>query len=949
MLTARAEADKKRAALIEKIRAKNAGVDEVDAPTPLPEDTAPISERNGAAQPIVIEKAQTAFVPFRIEPKLLDNIHILDKAGRLEIPHIARVLVSTLLQTKETAPVCILLPSTEYVAQFTAILASLECLASEFQAAREEFIDRFLKPGTKVRALPEGNVFVVGNRCVMSGIDGIFLHYTDKQTSNTHGRRLVPIEQLLRFEPTTRKLPISRASIKLSKPLPSKVDELAGTAALGNSMLYRTRVVLVGARSQFERSLELTILVGGKTQESTPGSLSASFAWGTFDAAGKPVVLSPSGSAGNPLVAISRDFIDLESASLGKDVEPGSQVVITDRLDLVLRSMDLANRVAARQRLLLLAEARKRIEIDPLLRHGWKVWEPQPWELLKPVKIDIHPTNIGVPGVDRIQRSSYAEQRPSIGYMEKRSSALSAAYRGLSDLGSLLTGEIADFDERMQESLQNITGLFFQAANWLSLPVDESLEAFNSSLRKLNADQNYIERYLGYKAGAALGAYTSAIDLFLLGCSETALTPKGQAILDLAQNASRHREFNQVFVTGARKSREEADRFFAAQGIPIGCRLVSELTDGDDFPSAVVFSVMRRDIFAKLIDPWPSKNIVFAGYDFEVDAYKQRLRWRETRKKKLELAPETRTSLTSYATGDFAPGAAHPTAPPLPIEKSDTERSVEAFDSVAASGQWDWSRRITIPRTAPGEPTQDASVVRFVGRSWMPMTEDHRPLRLLQTGSDRTRSGVENTDLVDLHAGARIIVREGGERDVIRAIAEDACGEEKYEFLRQRAALWRTALKSGGSDAPQVAKKLANSGIRRHIATIRAWLSNSTLIGPRSDDDVLAIAEAFPLPGKGPSDWKACTEAISELRGLHLSAGMRLTDNLVARCGRMLFEPADSEIAVHFELGIVWILEVADVDKSARKCPNSIVNRLQWMDQSWRERVLKDSVEAGVA
>ena len=346
-----------------------------------------------------------------------------------------------------------------------------------------------MKPGTKVRALPEGNVFVVGDRCVMSGIDGIFLHYTDKHTSNTHGRRLVPLDQLFRFEPTTRKLPVSRSSIKLSKPTLSRVDELAGSCAFGNSMLYRTRVVLVGARAQFERALDLVVLGGRKTGDGNPGSLSASFAWGTFDDAGKPVVISPSGSAGNPLVAISRDFIDLEMPSLGKDTESGSQLVITDRFDLVLRSMGLANRVGARQRLLLVTEARKRTEIEPLVLHGWKVWEPQPWELLKPVKIDARPINIGVPGVDRIQRSSYAEQRPSLGYMGKRSSPLSTAYRGLSELGSLLTGEVADFDERMQESLENITGLFFQAASWLSPPIEESLEEFDSSLGILKADQ----------------------------------------------------------------------------------------------------------------------------------------------------------------------------------------------------------------------------------------------------------------------------------------------------------------------------------------------------------------------------------------------------------------------------------------------------------------------------
>ena len=137
--------------------------------------------------------------------------------------------------------------------------------------------------------------------------------------------------------------------------------------------------------------------------------------------------------------------------------------------------------------------------------------------------------------------------------------------------------------------------------------------------------------------------------------------------------------------------------------------------------------------------------------------YKQRLRWRALRKRTLELAPEARTSLTSYATDHFASGTAP--ASPLAIERPDTERNLETFDPVAASAEWDWSRRITIPRTDPGEPTQDATVVRFVGRSWMPMTEDHRPLRLLQTGNDRTRSGVENVNLIDLHPGTRIIVK----------------------------------------------------------------------------------------------------------------------------------------------------------------------------------------------
>jgi hypothetical protein len=267
MLDGRAEANKRRALLVERLRKQNEVTGKTNSIAPEAVAAVSINKPNGGAQPIVT-KADAASSKFRIEPKLLDDIFVLGESGRLEIPHIVRLLVSTLLQTNETAPVCILLPSTEYVAQFVAILTALECFASDFPAARDAFICQFMKPGIKVRALPEGNVFVVGDRCAMNGIDGVFLHYTGKQTSSTHGRHLIPLGQLFRYEPTTRKLPVSRSSTKLSKPKLTRVDDLAGTGAFGNSMLYRTRVVLVGARAQFERALALVVLGGRKEEES---------------------------------------------------------------------------------------------------------------------------------------------------------------------------------------------------------------------------------------------------------------------------------------------------------------------------------------------------------------------------------------------------------------------------------------------------------------------------------------------------------------------------------------------------------------------------------------------------------------------------------------------------------------------------------------------------------
>ena len=69
---------------------------------------------------------------------------------------------------------------------------------------------------------------------------------------------------------------------------------------------------------------------------------------------------------------------------------------------------------------------------------------------------------------------------------------------------------------------------------------------------------------------------------------------------------------------------------------------------------------------------------------------------------------------------------------------------------------------------------------------------------------------------------------------------------------------------------------------------------------------MIAIASAFPLRGNSPVRLAGLLrEAIDELRSLHLSAGSHLTELLISisGCGRMLFEPSDTELAVDLGIG----------------------------------------------
>ncbi|MCK1480543.1 ATP-binding protein [Bradyrhizobium sp. 197] len=869
----------------------------------------------------------------RIDPTLLDSVFIENGGQHLPIPHIARLVVSTALQTKATDPICIILPSTEHVAQFTAILTSLQCLASDFSDNQKHFVDRYFKPGSSVRILPDGNVFVVGEKSTGLGIDGIFLGFTEKETLIGDGRRLTSNGELFRYEPTTRQLPKSKRSIKFNDPERTKVDELAGVRTFGNSGLNKNRIILVGSQKEFGRVLDgLSLVSQDPNQVRKP--LADKFAWGNFDENGQPFALYPEGSGGAPLVAIARDLAELERASLHADVEAGSQIVLTDRLEHVLKNLDLANRVGERQRLILFADGRKRADALNLRKNGWKVWEPQPWELLSPVEV-ADPTKTGLLGFDRIQHSASAERRPSLAYLPKSARALSSAYELLGKLGEILGAESAVDDLRMQASMETVREIFFSVANWLSVPPSAQLAECSASLQHLRGEQTYVARYLGPDAGSAVGAFADAIESFVTSPRRGGITPKGDALLELARNAALNPTLKQVLVTGSRQSREEADAFLATNNIDLQCKLATELTDGDEFLSAISFSILRRDMFEKFIDPWPSKEIVLAGYDFEVELYKRRLRARGSQKKRLELNPDVRTSLTSLPATSF--GSPTPATDADLLPDAILDQQSEPFEQFSRLGKSDAPRPIRID-VSSNEQTEDAHIVRFVGQSWMPMAVDYRPVCLVQGGSEGRKSGVEHIEISDLRPGMRIIVREGGEKDVIKAVAQDICGDEKYDRLWKRASLWRDALKSGDSDPSRVARRLQDSGVRRHIVTLRSWVTNPSLIGPRSDDDVLAIAKAFPIEGQSSADWKGCCEAISELRGLHLSAGTRLADHLVTRCGRMLLEPTETETAVEFQLGTVWILEVADVEPATRSAPSGLINRLQWLNNAWQAR-----------
>lgn len=874
----------------------------------IDEPEAPVLTRRRLSLPLVT----TDKVMFRAQEELI------------AAPHLLKMLLSTVLATNVRAPICIVLPSAERVPETVAILAALECLAADLHETRAAFIEG-LVAGTKVRLYPGGEVFEIA---AVLPDKSLRLLMMDKGTYASNGTRFATGEHAFWFEPTTRHLPLGTQFTKFAKAPPNGLDLIVGSQVFGNSGLVRTRVLMAGARAEFERTLEALPIISRETANVVP--VRNVFQFGGVDDGGEPYVVEPSGSAGHPMVAIERDMLDLERACLAPRVEAGSRVVITDRIDMLMRDLDLAGRIAERQRLVVFAEARRRSEVEPLAARGWTVWEPAAHEILGPVGTNTG--RIGCEGIDASVRGAAAELLRSPGFVSCKAPALKQADAALAILGEHLGDESVEHEPWVEELLDTAQGLFFAAAGWLAAPDGEALEATLIAIERVRRAADRVERHLGAGAAVTVLELTDAIEAFRNLTSPGAVTAKGEQVLRLARTAS-ETSFRQVFVTGNRQSREEADAFFQHQGLPTRCVAVRDLRGVGDASSVVAFSVMRRNLFERLVDPWPSGSTLFVGYDFENDCHRRRLARRHASRLRLQLSETGRSILTGFPGTSFPAAAAAPSADV--VDPADGIR-LDAFDR--ATREWNWTRRIAIPAPRQGEESCKARIVKFSGRSWCAMTEEHDVILFARDAKGGW--SVRDAHINELAQGERIIIREGGDRDVIRLLAENHKGAEGYAALRERAALWRRAMISASDDATIVRRKLEAIGVRRNPVTIRAWLKNEALIGPRSQDDLQAIAKAFPTTGARQADWQACGEAIRELRALHIWAGSHLTDILAARCGKMLFEPSDTELAIDLGVGTVWVLEVASIEEQARECPASYVNRLQWLDPSWRARLL---------
>jgi hypothetical protein len=273
---------------------------------------------------------------------------------------------------------------------------------------------------------------------------------------------------------------------------------------------------------------------------------------------------------------------------------------------------------------------------------------------------------------------------------------------------------------------------------------------------------------------------------------------------------------------------------------------------------------------------------------------------------------------------------------PQEIEPPSEEDKFDIIDFELKIKRYSYSRFAAT--NCSREEIVKAKTVVFTQEKFAFITENHR----LVIVTDLMRGRISQDELPrklinQAQVGDYVLFRDS-DKDIIREIADEALNQKGLLYLRETAGLWREALQVRyhqiGKDFGKLVRLLELARCTRHPVTIRNWLFNDDIIGPRDEEDLLHIAVATGNISliKRIDDVK---EAISIVRSAHLQASGYITDRLLSNLPRILDseQGSDTEIRRSMvleldEFGQIMILRVEEIDKEWKDYEIKWVNRL---------------------
>lgn len=881
---------------------------------------------------------------------LLTSLRIaeLSRSAREPLPHFLGLLLAT-AESPDRRSCCFVFPDASRVACTAATLLALSKLTQEFDNLAHEYAQRKFELGQRVMVRPTGHVFEYAE--ILDAEGGWSKRFRLKVLGR-HDLRALPISDILRLEPTTRKSPKGKCDTPLhARVEPDALDTLVGIQSWGNRSMFNNRILYLASKAQLESFLGTTVLRRADSGTAVSSGLSknqkrklkrrGSYAprtsvatgsrgrlldvlpWGSINEDGSLISSDRYQVEGEPLLTVTHSVENVAEASM--QAEPFSRVVFVDGPERLIRNLQACDEIADSQKVIVVAGHESTDSLCILEERDFFIWHVTPEE----VQLGLGTSNgTGSVFFNRTLNAANNYKRLELEGMDCRNGRLEDAANDLDQAGRHL--DRFEGDEEARRCLQGLFHLLFRISDRCTPP---GAGEKTSILDRIGALEQLVERRAIYiPAEVATSLRNSCAALRELTSNNSMSSPigkgKGEALLESLKSSGVSTGRRTMVVTRYLQSVDDVRSWLRLRGMQDRVVWYRHFPEDEGFDTIIVLSWLNAERFGRLVRRYAAPHVRLLSYPFErkwLQQFNSRfLRERTSghpdraERSRLLGLPEDLLTLPQ----DSAPAQSRIEAQ---TQKSDPFSIFDIEQKIMRR------RKGTPPAARPLQDTCPTRYVGFVGETYAYLTENHEvPVvtDLIRNG-DSAPSPVPSLTVSGLEIGDFLLFREGSDRDVVRLFAEEMMGPDLYAEQRAMADSWRKALLSLGGSTREMHRRLRSYGLRRAESTVRSWMRNKNIIGPWKRNDVEVIAAAMGEKRFVESPEKVW-EAIENVRSIHRRAGHRISEWLLAELAEKRDLVMDGGAKIDLDFGQFWIVEVEELGSSLDQYPAGRVNRLLW-------------------
>lgn len=756
-------------------------------------------------------------------------------------------------------------------------------------------------------------------------------------------RLTLELRERLRLQPLKNtKKPLTKPRSIPPPPL-HFLDQILGIKSYGNRSIFHNRAILVSVLKKAREFASDTFLCPsnrGKEESGNEASLIELFQWGGIDREGVSEPWHQHQVDVEPVLYVASDLSSVREHL--RSHSHSTPLIILDGEDSFYRDLDALDEITDTGcPVIAVLEHAEKDSVKLLNNRSFRVWawsEKEIGEIQTLMEKDI-------PGQEasfhQFQRALRNYARQIINDVECSNSPIQDAACKLETLSS----ELASNPEHVKAIQGELYGCLLSLCRLLC-PVgyagaEEWLRRISKHVQRIESELS--RNVIWFSKTAHSVANELLIDLKRILCKEAEDEHGKPEVLQELISGSLGKtiavilsDSNEIKFT-AKYWREHLGSFSTAN---FCCPLT--INSNVDYSRIIVCGWLGTQKMRDILDSCLAPEITILTFPFErAWLHSAMRRWKQTGISVLKKSEKMK--FLKLGESEF------------PVEEEaqiipETEEGKKSFDINEFELRLRFYRRKALAeKVAGGQDTVEARLIELSEDRFAFLTETHRipVVTDFVTGKAGESDEIPRRKVSELKIGDHVIFREGSQGDLIREIADEGLKKAGKTHLREVAGLWKRVLRKFIEvQVPTIAEKmgikdfgwegsfwiaatfLKEKGCNRHPQTIRNWLTDDDLIGPRNERDLDMILQVT-ADSELDSRLEEVRRAIKEVRGAHIAASHFLVRRLLTILPQHLEAITSESLKIEVEgIGRAIVTQVNDIGAEVISVDSSKANRL---------------------